>query len=101
MPEIKLPEGFGDRLREKRGVFVTLCENKRLRGCIGTYSSSYPLYRAACRMAAESAVHDPRFTSVSPEELNDIKIEISVYLSGLESIHSIYKFVPGGDGNYS
>lgn len=65
---------------EKRGVFVTL-NNKsdhNLRGCIGLIEPIQPLAKGIIEMAESAAFHDPRFTPLAKEELNQIKIEISV-----------------------
>ncbi|MCX7705786.1 MAG: AmmeMemoRadiSam system protein B [bacterium] len=76
----KLPELTIDDpvLLEKRGVFVTLRKKGELRGCIGTLLPQEPLVKAVRSMAIQSATADPRFPSVSFDELKDIEIEISV-----------------------
>ncbi|OPY79518.1 MAG: hypothetical protein A4E64_00414 [Syntrophorhabdus sp. PtaU1.Bin058] len=72
-------------LLEKRGVFVTLTRNGRLRGCIGYIIPVMPLYKAVSDMAVAAAIRDPRFRPVTKEELKEIHIEISV-LSPLKNI---------------
>jgi len=72
-------------LLEKRGVFVTLTKNGRLRGCIGYIVPVMPLYRAVPDMTVAAASRDPRFPPVTKEELKEIHIEISV-LSPLKNI---------------
>ncbi len=72
------PEVKDSQLKEKRAAFVTLRKRGALRGCIGGLMPQEPLYQAVRNMAIESAVHDPRFRPVSPEELKEISIEISV-----------------------
>ncbi len=74
-----------DRLKEKRGVFVTLHKYGDLRGCIGYVEPVKPLYLATRDMAISAATEDPRFPPVKPEELKDIEIEITV-LSPLQRI---------------
>src|ERR1700720_4088043 len=71
---------------EKRGVFVTIHARGRLRGCIGVVEAFEPLGESIARCAASAALHDPRFSPVSAEELRDLQIEISL-LSALEPIH--------------
>ncbi|GAB4344843.1 MAG: AmmeMemoRadiSam system protein B [Desulfobulbaceae bacterium] len=61
-----------------RGVFVTLKKKGRLRGCIGDLVSDRPLYEGVAHFAVEAAVHDPRFTPVTREELSGLDISISV-----------------------
>lgn len=70
---------------EKRGAFVTLKKRGHLRGCIGFIRPFLPLYQTVIQAAIYAACKDPRFTPLSPKELEDIKIEISV-LSPLKKI---------------
>jgi len=84
-------------LKEKRGVFVTLRERGKLRGCIGCITPVDKLYRAVSGMAVESAVADPRFPPVKVEELNKIEIEISV-LTVPKKIRNIEEIELGRDG---
>lgn len=72
-------------LREPRGAFVTLHRAGALRGCIGTFEASAPLYRTVAEMARSAAVGDPRFDPLGPEELPEVEVEISV-LSPLRSV---------------
>jgi AmmeMemoRadiSam system protein A len=78
-------------------VFVTLTENKRLRGCIGTTIAQLPLYQAVSQLAVAAAVDDTRFSPVGAGELKDIHIEISV-LSPLEKIKSADEIKPNYNG---
>lgn len=79
---IKLPSDIPSKLREKAGVFVTLNKivrgEKILRGCIGLPMPNKPLIEGLIEAAISSAVEDPRFPPVSPNELDDIVIEVSV-----------------------
>ncbi len=59
------------------GAFVTLRLEGELRGCIGAVWPRDPLYQTVVRMAHASALEDPRFTPLSPIELEQIVIEIS------------------------
>jgi AmmeMemoRadiSam system protein A len=71
---------LNDKLKEKRGVFVTL-KGKRsgqLRGCIGRMIGDQPLCNVVSEYAIHSALDDPRFPKVRPEELDELEIEISV-----------------------
>lgn len=85
-------------LREKRGVFVTLYKNDRLRGCIGRHRSSTPLSELVPQMVVASAFKDRRFPEVKKSELKDIKLEISVYLTDLIKINDIKKYKVGKHG---
>ncbi|MFC1498513.1 AmmeMemoRadiSam system protein A [Verrucomicrobiota bacterium] len=67
-------------VQKKLGCFVTLeHKQKGLRGCIGIFERSQPLYKNVISRAI-AACHDGRFRSdpVTYEMLKDIKIEISV-----------------------
>lgn len=65
-------------LARRSGVFVTLKENGELRGCIGQLRADRPLYRAVQEMAVAAATADPRFPALTGEELERIRIEISI-----------------------
>jgi AmmeMemoRadiSam system protein B/AmmeMemoRadiSam system protein A len=86
------------------GVFVTLrtppCDSGsrgELRGCIGNIVSSKPLYQNLIEMAPRSALHDPRFSPLTADELAAVQIEISV-LSPLKRLERIEELVIGRDG---
>jgi len=66
-------------LKAPCGCFVTLKNQGRLRGCIGTFGSRAPLYKTVMEMAS-AALRDPRFLDrpVTAGELPKIDIEISV-----------------------
>ena len=94
IPEFKVDS---ERLKEKRGVFVTLKKYGELRGCIGRIVADTPLYLAVSQMAIEAATSDPRFRPVTFSELKDIEIEISV-LSPFEKVKNLDEIVVGKDG---
>ncbi|RLG13503.1 MAG: hypothetical protein DRN66_04075 [Candidatus Nanohalarchaeota archaeon] len=81
------PKTDDKELKEAKGVFVTLEKDSQLRGCIGNILLSKPLYLAVRDNAINAAVNDNRFEKVAKDELNDIKIEISV-LSVPEEINA-------------
>ena len=87
------------KLKEPLGAFVTLYKNHNLRGCIGTFEPSEPLYKVIINMAIAAAQYDPRFAKVTPEELEEIEIEISV-LTPRKKIDSIHEIVLGKHGIY-
>ena len=82
------PEYFSSTLSNKLGVFVTLHKFGELRGCIGFVEGIKPLQDAVIEMAQSAAFNDPRFARVSPEEVNDLDLEISV-LSPIEEVNNI------------
>jgi MEMO1 family protein len=63
---------------DPRGAFVTLTKKGELRGCIGYIEPVVPLYKAVQQCAVYAASEDPRFAPVTPRELADIAVEISV-----------------------
>lgn len=64
-------------LEEKCGAFVTLKIEEELRGCIGYIVAIGPLFETVCEAAKSSAFGDPRFSNLSRDEFDKIKIEIS------------------------
>lgn len=66
------------KLAEKKACFVTLTKDGALRGCIGHLTAMEPLHQAVAENARNAALRDPRFSPVQSEELDKIKIEISV-----------------------
>ncbi len=86
-----------EKLKEKCGAFVTLNKNHQLRGCIGYILPVKPLYQSVIENTINAAVHDPRFPEVTPEELKDIDIEISV-LSPPEKVNSYKDIIIGKHG---
>ncbi len=66
-------------LREVCGCFVTLQVRGQLRGCIGTFQATEPLY-VTVREMAEASLQDPRFVNqpLRARELHELEIEISV-----------------------
>lgn len=84
VPEV--PEGDPAFTRE-RAVFVTLHKHGQLRGCIGSLEATEPLAEAVRSSAVSAAAQDPRFPPVSPDEFDDLEIEVSV-LSPLRKVDS-------------
>ena len=88
-------------LQEKKGAFVTLkTRDGGLRGCIGfTSAMGRPLYKVISEAAVAAAFDDPRFPPVSREELDRIKLEISV-LSEMERVKDVGDIEVGKHGLY-
>lgn len=64
--------------RLPKGVFVTLEERGKLRGCIGELFPSRSLVKAVRSCAIKSATEDHRFQPVTLEELEHLTLSISV-----------------------
>jgi uncharacterized protein len=74
-----------ESLSARRGIFVTLRKAGLLRGCIGHIEAATPLCATVRECAVAAASRDPRFEPVTPAELPDLHIEISV-LSALTDV---------------
>ena len=88
-----------DALLGKLGAFVTLNTGNKLRGCVGRFMPSEPLYQTVKAMSAAAAFNDSRFDRLSLKELDEIKIEISV-LSPMKKINDINEIILGRHGVY-
>jgi len=87
------------KLKIPMGAFVTLKINGTLRGCIGRFISSDPLYEAVRASAFSSAFEDPRFSPLTREEFEKTDMEITV-LGPLKKINDISEIVLGKHGIY-
>jgi MEMO1 family protein len=88
-----------EALKKMLGAFVTLKINGALRGCIGRFISSDPLYKVVQASALSSAFEDPRFTPLTKEEFEKTEIEITV-LGPLVKINNIKEIILGKHGIY-
>ncbi|MFW9882630.1 MAG: TIGR00296 family protein, partial [Candidatus Thorarchaeota archaeon] len=77
-----VPDMVKEKFSDKYGAFVTLNEynviGNPLRGCIGYIEPTYSLYDVVHKVSISSAVEDPRFPSVSLDEMDKIVIELSI-----------------------
>ncbi|MBE9532288.1 MAG: AmmeMemoRadiSam system protein A, partial [Proteobacteria bacterium] len=96
IPVVKREEAS---LNAKCGVFVSLHKERDLRGCIDVFTSEDPLYKTVAVMAASAAFEDPRFDSVTEDEVKDLDIEISI-LTPLKKIDDPNEIEIGRDGIY-
>lgn len=87
------------RLQANGATFVTINRNHRLRGCIGNIQPVMPLYRSVIRNAVAASSQDPRFPPMTPRELEDTEIEITV-LSPLEPLDDVKNIRIGVHGLY-
>ena len=93
------PAGYSENLKVKAGAFVTLKIDGNLRGCIGSFEPSVPLYKVIQEMAIASSTQDSRFQPVKVQELESIHIEISV-LTPMRKIKNISEIQLGKHGIY-
>ncbi len=79
---ILIPDDLKEKFSDKYGAFVTLnvsnVEGNPLRGCIGYIEPKFPLYDVVHRVSVSSATEDPRFPSVTLEDMDKIVIELSI-----------------------
>ena len=92
------------RLLRPESAFVTLSAEGVLRGCMNdAFAAHEPLYRNVLRNIVLAATEDERFPAVVPEEIDDIRIAISVLtppevLEFADADELIAKLEPGVDG---
>ena len=90
---------ISENLKKQMGAFVTLKIDGALRGCIGRFISSDPLYVVVQASALSSAFEDPRFSPLTKKEFEKTDIEITV-LGPLKKINNIKEIVLGKHGIY-
>src|ERR1700722_11582784 len=61
-----------------RATFVTLTENERLRGCIGSLDPRRMLIDDAVANTAQAAFADPRFPPLKESELAGLRLDVSI-----------------------
>jgi AmmeMemoRadiSam system protein A len=97
-PEIE-EKNLSSGIMTNYGAFVTLKKHGNLRGCIGQFEASEPLYKVVQKMAIASAMRDYRFSPVDPSEIPELEVEISV-LTPMRRIRSIDEIELGKHGIY-
>ncbi|MDP2891001.1 MAG: AmmeMemoRadiSam system protein B [Bacteroidota bacterium] len=97
-PEID-PTGLSDTLNTPHGAFITLYTNHSLLGCVGRFDANMPLWKVVQLMSVSATTQNHRFKTIQPDELNQLKIEISV-LTPLKRIHSVEEFIIDKHGIY-
>lgn len=90
-------------LEQKGACFVTLTQNAKLRGCIGTLDAYRSLLLDVKANALAAAFKDPRFPALAKHELANTDIEIS-RLSVMQAVEfnseqdALQQLRPGIDG---
>jgi AmmeMemoRadiSam system protein A len=90
-------------LAKEGAVFVTLNENRQLRGCIGSIIAHQALIDDLIQNAKAAAFRDPRFPPLRTDEYEKIEIEISLLTTPKELHYTDKKDLrrkirPGIDG---
>jgi AmmeMemoRadiSam system protein A len=90
-------------LLEPGACFVTLTRQGELRGCIGSLEARRSLLADVKANAVAAALHDPRFSPLSAQELDRTEIEVSL-LSPMQALafsseaDALGQLQPGIDG---
>ena len=84
-------------LSRSAGLFVTLRKAGALRGCIGRIEGEGPLAKMLPEVALDAALRDARFAPVTPEELSQLRVEVSV-LTPPVKLARLDDLVAGRDG---
>jgi len=89
--------------QEEGGLFVTLTQNGILRGCIGRIESQVSIYKNVIEMTKAAAFEDHRFEKLTAEDLNSVRIEISILtppkeIEGRSAYDKLLKIKPKRDG---
>lgn len=79
LPSLNLHD-FSSALQAERACFVTLtyAHSGELRGCTGTLVARSPLIWEVAYTTRQTALNDPRFYPVTPDEVSHLHIEISI-----------------------
>jgi len=97
-------EEITNRLQQPGAAFVSLYQGDRLRGCmIDAFEPHEPLYRNVLRNATLAAAADARFPPVTPDEVADLRIAISIVGELVEVLFDdpddlVGQLAPGQDG---
>jgi AmmeMemoRadiSam system protein A len=100
----EVPDTLRDEVfHKKKATFVTLKISGRLRGCIGHLEPVTSLWKSVTENARSAAFHDHRFPALTPGELKNLEIDISILsspspLEYTDSDDLLKKLQPGIDG---
>ena len=76
--EVDVASDVKSKYSEKQACFVTLTQEGELRGCIGSLEARQALYLDVIENTVNAGFHDHRFEVLEEDELDEVKIEISV-----------------------
>ena len=92
--KLSCPNPLSKDLTSRSGTFVSIKKLKQLRGCIGTLEPCEPnLAMEIIENALKAALHDPRFSPVTAEELQHLTYSIDV-VRPLEKISDVSELNP-------
>jgi AmmeMemoRadiSam system protein A len=79
------------------GAYVTYEHEGDLRGCVGRIEADRPVYQNVQYAAVVAAVLDSRFPAITPKELQDLSLELTL-LQPLEPVTGPEEIELGRDG---
>jgi AmmeMemoRadiSam system protein A len=90
-------------LTRPAATFVTLTQEKELRGCIGSLEPSRPLAVDVRENAVAAAFRDPRFAPLAVHEFVATSVEVSLLgpsqpIRFVDETHLLAQLAPGVDG---
>jgi AmmeMemoRadiSam system protein A len=90
-------------LLEAGATFVTLTQNGRLRGCIGSLEAQRPLVIDVAKNAIAAAFHDHRFAPLDEAEFDRTRVEVSLLTPAepfpvTDEADALSRLRPGIDG---
>ena len=94
---------LNDWMNTPGASFVTLSEQGRLRGCIGSLIAQRSIIEDVIANATSAALRDPRFPPVTASEAPELNIEVSVLSPPRQLIfqneaHALWQLEPFKDG---
>lgn len=95
--EPPLPGASGAGYGAGCGAFVSLHSGGALRGCIGRMEAAGELTETLADMARAAAFQDPRFPALRRQELDGLKVEITL-LAPMRRVASAEEIVVGRHG---
>jgi AmmeMemoRadiSam system protein A len=84
-------------LMQSLGAYVTYERDGNLRGCVGRIEADRPVYQNVQYAAVVAALLDSRFPAITPEELEDLSLEVTL-LQPLEPVKGPEDIELGRDG---
>jgi len=103
--KLSCPSPLSNDLKSRSGAFVSIKKLHQLRGCIGTLEPCEPsLAMEIIENALKAALHDPRFSPITSDELQDLTYSIDVVRpmekvsNASELDHKVYGLVVKSNG---
>jgi len=91
-------KNLADTFVEKIPVFISLKKGNQTRGCAGTFSSENTFAENLVHFSIIAATQDFRYRPVDIQELDDIRIQITIPQQPIEEIPCIEFYNPDTEG---